>query len=154
MIESRRSLKTIFMNSPARASCHSAENTNAISNPFSAIEALGHRDAHNVRAKGLGTARQIVHDHSRGICVVWADADIVVSPIFPRDKTEGVIPSPTYHVFGTVAWWFGFTNVHCSGNGHSRAKKSLHETGKDTRYKHASSDVSSTRSPNLFVRMK
>jgi glycosyltransferase involved in cell wall biosynthesis len=28
---------------------------------------------------------------------------------------------PTYYVFGTVAWWFGFINAHCSGYGHSRA---------------------------------
>jgi cellulose synthase/poly-beta-1,6-N-acetylglucosamine synthase-like glycosyltransferase len=27
----------------------------------------------------------------------------------------------TYYVFGTVAWWFGFINAHCSGYGHSRA---------------------------------
>ena len=27
---------------------------------------------------------------------------------------------PTYYVFGTVAWWFGFVHAHCSGYGHSR----------------------------------
>ena len=40
------------------------------------------------RGKGLGTARQMVLDHSNGKYVIWIDGDVVVSPFFVRNQVK------------------------------------------------------------------